>query len=162
MRVLLVEPDAALRGSLAAFLLDTGAIVLQAGNVTEALEFAIGIKNRDMLIINHILDHGMSGFDLAGRIREYRPLAPLILMCDQSRPTPIFSIGPNDRLLPMPFGVDRLLVLMRQVMHADRGIGTGSAASMNEADAEADRDPLWLAGSVEDRVRLSWLSRFRR
>ncbi len=162
MKVLLVEPDAALRGSLASFLLDTGAVVLQAGNVSEALELAISIENCDMLIINHILDRSMSGFDLAGRIRESRPLAPLILMCDQSRPTPVFSIGPNDRLLPMPFGVDRLLLLMRQMAQVDRGISTGSSETMNEGGGQADREPIWLAGNGEDRVRLSWLPRFRR
>jgi DNA-binding response OmpR family regulator len=162
MKVLLVEPDAALRRSLASFLLDTGAVVLQAGNVSEALELAISIENCDMLIINHILDQSMSGFDLAGRIRESRPLAPLILMCDQSRPTPVFSIGPNDRLLPMPFGVDRLLLLMRQMAQVDRGISTGSSETMNEGDGQAYREPIWLAGNGEDRVRLSWLPRFRR
>jgi CheY-like chemotaxis protein len=162
MRVLLVEPDAALRGSLASFLSDTGAIVLQAGNVSEALELATGIENRDMLLINHILDQGMSGFDLAGRIREYRPLAPLILMCDQSRPTPIFSIGPNDRLLPMPFGADRLLLLMRQVTYADRGISAGLAEAMNAGDGQGGRDPIWLGRNGEDSVRLGWLPRFRR
>jgi DNA-binding response OmpR family regulator len=163
MKVLLVEPDAALRGSLVFFLINTGVGVLQAGNAAEALRFVPDIGDHDVLIINQVLDAGISGFDLAGRVREHRPLAPLILMCEPSQPAPVFSVGSNDRLLPMPFGVDRLLELMRQVIQVDRGIdAAGPDGAVNYADVQRNREANRLVDEGEDYAGFSWLPGFRR
>ena len=122
MKVLLVESDVALRGSLATVLMNAGMTVPHAGNATEALGLAPEIGHHDMLIIDHGLDEEISGFDLAGRIRERRPLAPLILICSQSRATPVFAIGSSDQPWQCHLEPKSLLLLIRQM--ADTGLGT--------------------------------------
>ena len=54
VKVLLVEADAALRGSLATLLVNAGISVVEAGNATEALSLAHAIGHHDMLIIDHV------------------------------------------------------------------------------------------------------------
>ena len=158
VKVLLVEADVTLRGSLATLLMNVGIAVHQAGNATEALSLAPAIGHHDMLIIDHDLGEDISGFDLAGRIRERRPLAPLILICSQSRATPVFAIGPNDRLLAMPFGADSLLLLLRQMTDACHGVDAASDTFDDADGARVNRESIYLVG--EDRVRRSWLPTF--
>ena len=162
MKVLLVETDATLRGSLATSLVDAGITVFQAGDATEALSLAHAIGHHDLLIIDHVLGADISGFDLAGRIRERRPLAPLILLCNQSHVTPVFAIGPSDRLLGMPFGAGRLLLLIRQMADVDYGVDTTSDTIDDEDGAQGCRGSVYLGDSGEARVRSSWLPGFWR
>jgi DNA-binding NtrC family response regulator len=157
VKVLLVEADVALRGSLATLLMNVGITVHQAGNATEALSLAPAIGHHDMLIIAHDLGENVSGFDLAGRIRERRPLAPLILICSQSRATPVFAIGPSDRLLAMPFGADSLLLLMRQMTDVCPGVAATSDTFSDEVGVRGNRESVYLVDNGEDRVRRSWL-----
>jgi DNA-binding NtrC family response regulator len=162
VEVLLVEADVALRGSLATVLMNVGMTMLQAGNATEALGLAPKIGHHDMHIIDHGLDEEISGFDLAGRIHERRPLAPLILICSQSHATPVFAIGSSDRLLAMPFGAESLLLLIRQM--ADTGLGTNAASDTfdDEDRVRGCRESSYLDDNGEDRVRRGWLPSFWR
>ena len=162
MKVLLVEADAALRASLATLLMSADISVVEAGNATEALSLAHTIGHHDILIIDHHMGADISGFNLAGRIRERRPLTPLILLCSQSHATPVFTIGPGDRLLAMPFRAGRLLLLIRQMSDVEHGLDAESDAMDDEYGAQGGRESVYLADSGEDRLRRSWLPGFWR
>ena len=161
VKVLLVEADTGLRESLAALLDNASFTVLQADNASTALRSVPSIDHRDILIIRQCLHSDMTGFDLAGRIREHRPLAPLILMIGQQDVTPVFSIGSNDRLLGIPFAADRLFQLIVEVTDTSLEDDAGFAATGDEEDVQRHRNSMWLTENDQDKVPFGWLPRFR-
>ena len=78
-QVLLVDDDAAVRDITASMLRDIGYDVLEAGSGGAALE-RIGEKLDFDLIIIDVAMPGMSGAELARRIRAKRPALPILFV----------------------------------------------------------------------------------
>jgi signal transduction histidine kinase len=77
-RVLLVDDDAEVTTATAAMLEQLGHRVLVASSGAGALEILDGAQPIDLVITDHAMP-GMSGFELATRIRAARPDLPVIL-----------------------------------------------------------------------------------
>lgn len=78
--ILLVEDEAGLRKMVLGFLKNLGYAVLEAGDGKEALEIWQGRADEiDLLFTDMVLPGGISGRDVANRVRDDQPDLPVIL-----------------------------------------------------------------------------------
>jgi CheY-like chemotaxis protein len=77
--VLLVDDDAAVRGLAAQMLAAEGHFVVQAAGPQEALEICARGERIDVLVTDVSMP-GMSGRDLAARVRALRPGLPVLFI----------------------------------------------------------------------------------
>ena len=93
--ILLVEDEESLRRVVRQVLRQLGYHVLEAANGAAALELWRELKGRiDLLLSDMVMPEGLTGLDLAGKLREEKPDLKVIIvsgynpeMAGQSRPT---------------------------------------------------------------------------
>jgi len=114
--ILLVEDDDLMRQLLVEVLELEGHRVRAAGTTDEALELAASAPV-DLLVTDVVMP-GLTGFDLAGRIRE-RGLNPRVLFVSGYTDQILADrgqLGPGDAFLRKPFGNDELVAKVAEVL----------------------------------------------
>jgi CheY-like chemotaxis protein len=79
-RILIVDDDAAIRGLVARVLRAAGHDVVVATDGRAALRTALGDSMRFELLLTDVEMPGMTGIELAARLRAARPSLPVVLM----------------------------------------------------------------------------------
>ena len=126
-RVVIVEDDRSLREMLVAVLAGHG-YDATAHPDAEAL-IAVGLDERDALLVLDVGLPGMDGLDLCARLRRDRVVVP-ILMLTARHDTPDRVAGLDagaDDYLVKPFALDELLARVRALVR--RGTDLGSSSS---------------------------------
>jgi CheY-like chemotaxis protein len=82
--VLLVDDEAMARESTAAMLSDLGFDIIEADSAEEALRLLDAGLAIDMLVTDHLMP-GMSGADLARKLRDSRPDLPVMIVSGYAR-----------------------------------------------------------------------------
>ena len=120
--VLLVEDEDAVREVVLRILTRAGYRVREVGSPIEALRiFATGAEHFDVLLTDIVMP-GMSGTQLASRLREHRPELPVLFMSGYTTgPAPGGHELPSDgSLLHKPFDRPQLLEALARVLRAAR------------------------------------------
>ena len=120
--VLLVEDEDAVREVVLRILTRAGYRVREVGSPIEALRiFATGAEHFDVLLTDIVMP-GMSGTQLASRLREDRPELPVLFMSGYTTgPAPGGHELPSDgSLLHKPFDRPQLLEALARVLRAAR------------------------------------------
>ena len=112
-RVLIVDDNAAMRGTVVQILSALGYAVHEAGSGPEALQQMAHLPPFDLLLTDLAMPDGMSGIELAAHARFRWPALKVLLMTgfqpDDDQPGPIRSA----RLLKKPFSRDQLAAAVR-------------------------------------------------
>ena len=120
--VLVAEDDTTVRGLLVRILRGQGYRVLEAANAADAIKIAAGDAGSLELLLTDVVMPGMSGPDLAQRLREMRPSLGVLFVSgyvedDVLRDTAMQS---GDALLQKPFGNEELKRAVRRALDARR------------------------------------------
>ncbi|MEV6492689.1 ATP-binding protein, partial [Actinoplanes sp. NPDC051633] len=121
--VLLVEDEDAVRQMMLRQLDNSGYRVREAADPLEALRvFAADPQSFDLLLTDIVMP-GMSGTQLAGRVRELRPELPVLYMSGYTAGhTPGSQKLPTDgSLLHKPFDRSTLLMALHRTLHSASG-----------------------------------------
>jgi signal transduction histidine kinase len=112
-RILLVDDDTEVRAVALAHLEGAGYTVLSAASGEEALELLA--KSSVQMLVSDVSMPGMSGVELAGRVRRLAPTVPILLISGYSE-----ELKGQDfaRFLPKPFSGQRLLAEVRSALDA--------------------------------------------
>jgi CheY-like chemotaxis protein len=117
-RILLVEDDAAVRSLVHQILQREGYNVLVASDGHDALSILIKQNPELDLLLTDVVMPGMSGRELADRVKETRPGLKVLFMSGHTEDA-IVKQGVIDRgldLLPKPFAPDVLTRKVREVL----------------------------------------------
>ena len=117
-RVLVVEDQDVVRRLTVDVLADCGYEVLEASYGGEALELCERFAEPIDLLLTDVVMPGMSGVDLAERVREARPEIPVVFMSGYSDGHSVDV--PGSSFLPKPFGLDQLSQVVRQALDESR------------------------------------------
>jgi CheY-like chemotaxis protein len=118
--VLLVEDEPSLRSMIRETLVEGGYTVLEAGTPREALDVAGAHKGPIHAVLTDVIMPGMSGRELAERLRPLRPDAPVVYMSGYTDD----AIGhhglldPGTLFLQKPFTADALLWKLHEALAA--------------------------------------------
>ena len=115
--VLLAEDEPAVRAVVAGALRRAGYRVLEAESGAHALALAATQPDRPDLLLTDLVMPGMSGRELAGRLRALRPGVHVVYMTGYTDDTAAVA-GPEgaEALLQKPFSADLLARTLRQVL----------------------------------------------
>jgi len=117
--ILVVEDECMLRELLREILSSHGYRVLEAANGLEALRvWAANREQIDLLLTDVAMPHGLSGSDLAAKLREQDPRLPVIFSSGHS-PAMIQRGGETSRgvcYLPKPYRPAQLARTVRQAL----------------------------------------------
>lgn len=119
-RVLVVEDELTLLDLTTQVLAENGYVPLAAPGAEPALELVRQMRNRVDLLLTDVVMPGMSGTDLAARVRESHPETRVLYMSGHpddrlSRHAPS---GPAHQLMRKPFSSVELLAAVRRVLDA--------------------------------------------
>lgn len=117
--ILVVEDEALISEMVAEALEERGFDVFVASNAAAALEYLASGAQVDALFTDVHLPGGMSGSELASRVRSLRPEMPIVYASGQWRPTEHEQLVSRSVFLPKPYDPrDAGTLLMRLVkMH---------------------------------------------
>ena len=117
--VLLVEDEEAVRKVVLRQLCSSGYRVREAGSPHEALRLFSAEPNAFDLLLTDVVMPGMSGTQLASRLKEMRPDLPVLFMSGYTTgPAPGGHELPRDgSLLHKPFQRSALLTALRRTLH---------------------------------------------
>lgn len=120
--VLVAEDDAIVRGLLVRILRAQGYRVIEAANAADAMKLAGEEAGSLDLLLSDVVMPGMSGPDLASRLRELRPSLSVLFVSgyvedDVLRDTAMQS---GDALLQKPFGNEELKRAVRKALDVRR------------------------------------------
>ena len=116
--ILLVDDDQNLRNMLAEILRDSDYTVITAGNAGEALPLGEHYRGDIDMLITDMVMPGMSGVELADKLKAVRPDMPVLLMSGYGDGELIsrgLTIG-NAELLPKPFAPGKLLETVNRML----------------------------------------------
>ena len=116
--ILAVEDNQQLRGMLADILRKGGHTVLTAGNAREALPIGEHYEGQIDLLITDVVMPGMSGVELAEKLKAVRPDMPVLLVSGYGD-SELLRRGltaDNTELLLKPFGADELLSAVNSIL----------------------------------------------
>jgi two-component system cell cycle sensor histidine kinase/response regulator CckA len=118
--VLIAEDEPSVRGLLVRILQGQGYRVIAAANASEAMKVADAETGPLDLLLSDVVMPGMSGPELAGRLREKRPSICVLFVSgyvedDLLRDTAMLS---GDALLQKPFGNEELRRAVRKALDA--------------------------------------------
>ena len=116
--VLLVEDNAEVRRYTAGVLASSGYHVLEAADGTAALTFVPGYKGDIHVLVTDVIMPGMSGKDLADRIRDLRPKLQVLFISGYTADVLARRGGLEEDVayLPKPFSADSLLARLRELL----------------------------------------------
>jgi CheY-like chemotaxis protein len=130
-RVLLVDDEAPLRRVVGEILLDSGYRVELAASAEEALAkceaCAARAETIDLLLTDVVMP-GMSGRELAIRVRSLLPHVPVLFMSGYEEHS---GLGGGEPVIPKPFTASALARRIREVL--DAGSGPGRSPPVREA-----------------------------
>jgi len=117
-RILLVEDEQAVRAVASRILKKNGYQVTEASDGSEAFELWTAQPDSFDVVITDIVMPVMGGWELAERIRDARPLAPILFMSGYTTgPTPGGQAMPPDTsLIRKPFDARTLLAHLANVL----------------------------------------------
>lgn len=116
--VLLVEDNAAVRAVTRDRLLQLGYRVVEAGDAAAALAVLDRDKSIDVVLSDIIMPGGMTGADLAKKIRLTRPQLPVILtsgFAGEMVQKHLSEVSPS-AILRKPYGIDELARALQQAL----------------------------------------------
>jgi len=116
--ILVVEDDEQLRNMLADILRKGGHTVLTAGNAREALPIGEHYEEQIDLLITDVVMPGMSGVELAEKLKAVRPDMAVLLISGYGD-SELLRRGlaaDNTELLLKPFGADKLLSAVNRML----------------------------------------------
>lgn len=96
---LLVDDEELVRSTTADMLTDMGYSVVEAGSAEQALELVAGGLGPDIVISDHMMP-GMSGTELARKLRDIRPGLPVLIVSGYAE---VERIAPEQPRLEKPF-----------------------------------------------------------
>jgi signal transduction histidine kinase/CheY-like chemotaxis protein len=116
-RVLLVEDNAEVARATEGMLTGAGYTVTAAGSAAAALDVLQRDGSFDVVLSDIVMDSGMSGLDLAARLRDRRRGPPIVLMTGYSE---ALANGANSgvRILAKPFSEADLVAALQAARHA--------------------------------------------
>lgn len=128
--ILLVEDEPAVRQTVAMFLTRWGYQVLQAGDGPEAIRMWENTRDQvDMLFTDMVMPEGITGLELAQRLRQTKPGLRVIVASGYSSDL-VYQAGDRARgvlHVPKPFQPDELAVTIRRCL--DEPVAMGSLIS---------------------------------
>ena len=137
VRILLVEDEEKLRGTILEYLQLSGYLMLEAGSGAEALRVFGGDESEwpDLVLLDLMMPV-VSGFDVLGRIREKSDVPVIILTakCSEEDQLRGFSLGADDYLVK-PFLLSVLKAHIEALLRRTRGVNrkkTYGALSIDE------------------------------
>jgi PAS domain S-box-containing protein len=116
--ILAVEDDEQLRNMLVGILRESGHTVLTAGNAREALPIGEHYEGQIDLLITDVVMPGLSGVELAERLKAVRPDIAVILISGYGD-SELLRRGLADgiaELMLKPFGADELLTAVNHIL----------------------------------------------
>ena len=120
LRVLLVEDDDAVRGVTESLLSDLGCEVVSSVNAAAALERLEAGERFDLILSDIVMPGGVSGVELAQRVRRDYPDMPIVLTTGYGGDRLAEANETNGwPVLRKPFRADQLGAVMRQVLAAN-------------------------------------------
>ncbi len=116
-RVLFVEDEAPVRAVVGRVLRNAGLTVVEAASAEEALRAAAGSTAPDLLVTDIVMS-GMSGYDLARRLRESVPGLPVVFVSGYADEETLTSAAaaPNAAVLMKPFTPSDLVRRIRRTL----------------------------------------------
>jgi PAS domain S-box-containing protein len=109
---LLVDDDDLVRMSTADMLIDLGFEVLEAGSAQEALDLIQSTGMPDVLITDHLMP-GMTGAELAHRIRKQHPRTPILIVSGYAE---VEGVAPHLPRLTKPFRNAELAAMISKLL----------------------------------------------
>ncbi len=116
-QVLLVDDDSAVRDITAGMLREIGHKVLEAGSGGAALELLDGRQDIDLMLIDVAMP-GMSGPELARRVRSQRPRLPMLFVTGFAERSVLDGIS-EAQIVSKPFVNSELADKVRQALRSD-------------------------------------------
>jgi DNA-binding response OmpR family regulator len=119
-RILVVEDELTLLDLTAQILAENGYVPLAATDAEAALKLVRRMRNPIHLLLTDVVMPGMSGTDLAVRIRESHPEIQVLFMsghADDRLARHASSSEPAQQLMRKPFGSAELLTAVRRVLY---------------------------------------------
>ena len=117
--ILLAEDEAPVRAVVRSMLVEQGYSVLEAANGHEALELCGRHAGPIHLLLTDMVMPGMTGLQLAGRLRSVRPDMPILFMSgyiEHDALTEEFLKDGAARLIQKPFQILELCRRVRQAL----------------------------------------------
>jgi DNA-binding response OmpR family regulator len=117
--ILLVDDEPLVRSMIRDALEISGYTVVEAGDAWEAAQVEAGVAGPIHLLLTDVMMPGLSGPDLARRLRPRRPRMKVIYMTAFSLvdfKKQRIELEPGVPILAKPFGVDVLTKKVRQVL----------------------------------------------
>lgn len=114
-KILIVDDEADIRDILQFNLENAGFNVETASSAEEAMAV---LSNRHSLILLDVMMHGMSGFQMAARLREEGNLIPIIFLTAKDTQDDLltgFSTGADD-YIPKPFSIQEVIARVTAVI----------------------------------------------
>jgi CheY-like chemotaxis protein len=112
--VLVIDDDPDVRGFIAASLEEQGYRVREASDGREGL-VKFDRETPELVVLDFIMP-GMSGAEVANRIREKRPDQPILFVSGYSETEAVKRIAPDAPLLAKPFRADALQKAVRRAL----------------------------------------------
>ena len=126
--LLLVDDEADIRDILQFNLENAGFNVESASSAQEALEV---LSDRHSLILLDVMMHGMSGFQMATKLRENGNLIPIIFLTAKDTQDDLltgFSAGADD-YIPKPFSIQEVIARVTAVIRRTEAVSSVQPAS---------------------------------
>jgi two-component system, cell cycle sensor histidine kinase and response regulator CckA len=114
--ILVVEDDVQVRGVAGRILREHGYEVLEACGGAEALRIAESAPRPIDMLVSDVVMPGMSGPELAGRLRDLWPELPVLHMSGYSSGIGSHDAGGLPELIEKPFSAADLLARVRQLL----------------------------------------------
>jgi two-component system, cell cycle sensor histidine kinase and response regulator CckA len=117
--ILLVEDQADLRAVLSRFLQDSEYRVLEAKDGDQAIRIANRFPTRIDVMVTDIVMPGLSGYDIAQKIREIRPGTKVVYLTGYlDAKKQLHRLQADERLLEKPVHPEKLLASVREMIAA--------------------------------------------
>lgn len=126
--ILIVDDEADIRDILQFNLENAGFNVESASSAEEALEV---LSDRHSLILLDVMMHGMSGFQMATKLRENGNLIPIIFLTAKDTQDDLltgFSAGADD-YIPKPFSIQEVIARVTAVIRRTEAVSSVQPAS---------------------------------
>jgi PAS domain S-box-containing protein len=123
--ILMVEDNGASRMVIGELLTDLGHHVLAVTNAADALEIVERSTERIDVVLTDVSLPDMLGNRLVERIREVKPLVPVVYMSGYDSSD--VALGPNDTFLTKPFELDDLVDMVENAILRGRALAPAPA-----------------------------------
>jgi CheY-like chemotaxis protein len=116
-RILLVEDEVLIRSVLADEMRDSGFSVIEASNADEALSYLAAGEPVDLVFSDIHMPGTLNGLELARKLRQERPLLPIVLTSGNAGPRGAEGIG---LFLLKPYRIAVAVALIEKALGIER------------------------------------------